>query len=474
MIRKPLLFAVMAIGFNVWAQQNDPVVMRVAGKDVTRSEFEYSYNKNNSEHTLDKKSLDEYVQLFINFKLKVAEAEALQFDTLTSFKEEFKGYRSQQAQEYLIDTSFIESEARRVYKVTADNIGEEGLVLTQHILLMIPQNADEATQQKTMARMDSIYQALQNGASMTELAEKYSEDPGSGRQGGKLPWFHRKQIFAEFADVAYSLQINEISKPFLSPAGVHIVKLLGKKPFEPYEFHRKSIHAFLEQRGIRQYAMNVKADSLYKQYGGKVAREKVLAYEDSLLESKYPEFKYLMQEYHDGLLLFEVSNQNVWDKAAKDEEGLKNYFKKNKKKYTWDTPRFKGGIVHATSAELLKQVQKKLKKLPESQWKNYVQKEVNQDSLKLVFVEKGLFKVGDNRNVDHYAFKQGEPQPKEGYPFTGIVGKVQKKRPESYVDVRGPLTSDYQNELEKQWIQELRGKYAVEIYHDVLQTVNNH
>ena len=93
-------WAVMVLGMGAMAQQvADPVVMKINGKEVTRSEFEYSYNKNNSEQTLDKKTLDEYVQLFVDFKLKVAEAEDQKLDTLTSFKNELKGYRAQQAQE---------------------------------------------------------------------------------------------------------------------------------------------------------------------------------------------------------------------------------------------------------------------------------------------------------------------------------------------------------------------------------------
>lgn len=468
------ILAAVALSMTMCAQQDNPVIMRINNKDITRAEFEYSYNKNNTESTLDRKSLDEYVQLFVDFKLKVAAAEDMGLDTLASFKKEFKGYRDQQAQEYLIDTAFIENEARKVYEATLANIGEEGLVRTAHILLRIPQDADVAAQENIKARMDSVYQALKDGAEFEKLALQLSEDPGSARQGGLLPWLFAKQVYPEYARVAYGLQVGELSQPFLSPAGVHVVKLLEKKQFEPYEFHRKDIHTFLERRGIRQKAIEVKADSLFVQYGGKVKREEVLAYEDSLLDTKYPEFKYLMQEYYDGLLLFEVSNRCVWEKAAQDEVGLEQYFKKNKKKYIWDSPRFKGAVVHCNTSELAGQVKKTMKKMPEEQWRKYIQKDVNQDSLRLAFMERGLFKIGDNANVDYLVFKQGELKPRENYPYPVIVGKVQKKYPESYRDVRGPLTADYQNELEKKWIQELRKKYKVEIYRDVLETVNNH
>ena len=468
-------WAVMVLGMGAMAQQvADPVVMKINGKEVTRSEFEYSYNKNNSEQTLDKKTLDEYVQLFVDFKLKVAEAEDQKLDTLTSFKNELKGYRAQQAQEYLVDTAWIETQARQVYDNTVANIGPDGLVLTSHILLMIPQNADETVQKTTMARMDSIYKALLGGADFTELATKFSQDPGSARQGGQLPWLYAKQVYPEYANVAYSLKVGELSKPFLSPAGVHVVKLLDKKQFEPYSFHRADIHRFLEQRGVRQKAIEVKIDALYKQYGGKVKREDVLTYEEKELEKKYPEFRHLMQEYYDGLLLFEVSNREVWEKAAQDDKGLEKFFKKNKKKYAWDTPRFKGAILHCTTPEMLASAIKTLKKMDDSQWGTYVRKELNQDSLKLAFMEKGLFKIGQNANVDSLVFKQGAGAPKKEYPYAAYIGKVQKKYPGSHRDVRGPLTADYQKELEIRWIEKLRAKYPVEIYEEVLKTVNNH
>lgn len=471
-----VLMAGAALCLNLFAQQENPVIMRVNGKDVTRSEFEYSFNKNNAEKVTDPKALDEYVDLFVDFKLKVAAAEEMGLDTLSTFKREYKSFRDQQAEEYLIDTTFIETQARLTYDETARNIGEGGMVLSQHILLMIPQGADEAVQAKIKARMDSIYNVLQAGGDFTDLATRFSEDPGSARQGGMLPWLFAKQVYPEFANEVYALEKGSYSKPFLSPAGVHVVKLIDRKPFElePYEYHRDAILKFLQQRGIRQAARQAKADVLFKEYGGKVARDKVLAYEDSLLETKYPEFGLLMQEYHDGLLLFEASNRCVWEKAAKDEEGLERYFKKNKKKYAWDTPRFKGAVLHCTTPELLKQVKKKLKKMPQEQWRNYVASKVNQDTLKLAYIERGLYKAGDNKYVDMLVFGQGEVEPMKEYPYAAACGKKQKKYPASYKDVRGPLTADYQSELEKAWVASLRSKFAWEVYPEVVKTVNNH
>jgi peptidyl-prolyl cis-trans isomerase SurA len=172
-----------------------------------------------------------------------------------------------------------------------------------------------------------------------------------------------------------------------------------------------------------------------------------------------------MQEYHDGLLLFEVSNREVWEKAAQDQEGLEKFFKKNKKNYAWDSPRFKGAVVHCTTPELAAQVKKAMKKMPEEQWRNYIQKEINQDSLKLAYMQVGLFKQGVNAHVDKQVFgeKEKEVTPMESYPYAVVIGKTQKKYPASYKDVRGPVTADYQKELEQLWIEGLRKKYPVTI-----------
>ncbi len=467
------MWAFVALGCNMWAQspEKDVVVMNVAGKDVTLAEFEYSFNKNNNEQTVDKKALDEYVQLFVDFKLKVAEAEAQKLDTMTSFINEYNGYRHQQAEEYLVDTAWIEQQAHLTYENTAANIGPDGLVMASHILLRMPQDANETVQIKTMARMDSIHKALMAGADFAEMAVKHSEDPGSAQQGGLLGWFYRKQMLKEFSDMAYSLKIGEISKPFLSPAGVHIVKLQDKKQFEPYEFHRASILQFLEQRGARKMAVEKTIEALRKQYGEELTKEDILAREEEQLEKKYPEFRHLMQEYHDGLLLFEVSNREVWEKAAQDQEGLEKFFKKNKKKYAWDSPRFKGAVVHCTTPELAAQVKKAMKKMPEDQWRNYIQKEINQDSLKLAYMQVGLFKQGVNAQVDKQVFGQKEKEvaPMEYYPYAVVVGKIQKKYPASYRDVRGPVTADYQKELERLWIEGLRKKFPVTIHWEEIE-----
>ncbi|MDD2612758.1 MAG: hypothetical protein PHR38_08220, partial [Bacteroidales bacterium] len=96
----------------------------------------------------------------------------------------------------------------------------------------------------------------------------------------------------------------------------------------------------------------------------------------------------------------------------------------------------------------------------------------NTDSTTLVKMERGLYAQGNNANVDFLVFKQGKLEPKEGFPEIFIQGKKLKKGPESYTDVRGLVISDYQNDLEQKWIEKLKGKFQVNVYKDVVNTVN--
>ena len=112
-----------------------------------------------------------------------------------------------------------------------------------------------------------------------------------------------------------------------------------------------------------------------------------------------------------------------------------------------------------------------MKKKPIEQWRKYIQTDVNQDSLKLATMDMGLYKMGLNGFVDSLAFKleNVNAKPKENYPYPVVVGKIQKKYPASYLDVRGPLTADYQKVLEQEWIEGLRAKYPVTIYHEEIE-----
>lgn len=470
-----LLSVMLLCGSMAYAQQDDPVIMKINGEPVTRSEFEYSYNKNNSDDVIDKKTVDEYVDLFINYKLKVAAAYAAGLDTLSSFKKEFAMYRDQQVRPALVNDSDIVAEARTVYDKTKERIGPRGLIKPAHILIYLEQKADSVKQEEARLRADSVYNALVGGADFAELAKRVSQDPGSAKNGGELPWLQPGQTLQEFEDAAYSLKVGEMSRPVLSPVGYHIILMKGRKQFEPFDSLKTDIIRFIEARGVRERIVDRKLDEMVKSSDGKITKEDILEEKAAELSAGDSDLKNLIREYHDGLLLYEASNREVWDKAAKDEEGLKAYFNKNKKKYYWDEPRYKGMVYHVKQKDDVKAVKDCVKNLPFDQWGEKLRLTFNNDSVLRIRVEKGIFKKGDNAFIDKMVFKADTTVNKvKNFPIDAVYGKLLKKKPECYEDVRGLVIADYQEMLEKQWVAELRRTYPVEVYHDVLKTVNKH
>ena len=453
---------------------DDPVIMTINGNPVQRSEFEYSYNKNNSEGVIDKKTVEEYVDLFINYKLKVEAALEARYDTLSSFKAEFAQYRDQQLRPAMVTDADIEAEAHRIYDETVQRIGPDGLIQTAHILLRLNQQASPEEQAAVKTRIDSVYNALLKGADFSELATKLSQDPGSARQGGLLPYVQRGQFVKEFEEAAFALKDSgQVSGVVETPYGYHIIQMRGRKMLEPFEFHHDNIIRFIEQRGLRDRIAEQKVDSIAKQSGKDKAQ--VMDQIAADMSANDMELKNLIREYHDGLLFFEVSNREVWDKGSKDEKGLETFFKKNKKKYNWDEPRFKGMAFHVKDPADLNAVKDCVKKLPFDQWAEKLRTTFNADSVIRIRVEKGIFKKGDNALVDSLVFKKDTIVNKvKDYPYDDVFGKILKNGPEDYTDVRGLVVTDYQELLEKQWVADLRKKYTFSVNKDVLETVNKH
>ena len=334
-------FALAALTMTAAAQE-DPIVMRIGGVPVTRSEFEYNYNKNNSEGVIDKKNVEEYAQLFVNYKLKVLAALDDHLDTLSSYQKEFRTYRDQQIRPLLVPEGAKETECRAYYDGMLTRLDGKQLLQPAHILIRLAQDATEDDRTKAKATIDSVYQALKDGADFAELAKQVSQDPGSAGRGGMLPWIGPNQVMKEFEDVAYSLEVNEISEPFLMPIGYDIIKLIGKKDLETYEELHDMIMKYLDSQGIEQQLAQQVLDSLASQGEEQKTIEQILDEKTEEFCAKDSELKYLVQEYHDGLLLFEECNRRIWEPAAKDTLALQTYFKKNKKQYAWDEPHYSG------------------------------------------------------------------------------------------------------------------------------------
>ncbi|MBR6456026.1 MAG: peptidylprolyl isomerase [Prevotella sp.] len=472
---KKLLFAALLFAASAANAQtkDDPVIMTVNGQPVLRSEFEYSFNKNNSDGVIDKKNVAEYVDLFINYKLKVEAAKEARLDTTTSFREEFVSYRDQQIRPTFITDADVEAEAKKIYDETAHRIDSMGgMMKPAHILLMLGQKATDEQQKTAKTRIDSIAKALKNGADFADLARRLSDDKNTAVNGGELPWVTKGQLVPDFEKAAFALKVGEVSEPVQTPYGYHIIKMIDKGAFFPYDSVRTDILQYIEQRNLRESIVDKKLTAMAEAEG--TTAEALVEKKMNEMTAEDEDLKYLIQEYHDGLLLYEISNQKVWNKAGKDEAGLAAFFNKNKKKYAWDESRFKGMVYHVKQQGDVKAVKNAVKGLPFDKWAEKLRTTFNNDSVLRIRVEKGIFKQGDNGFVDREIFKKNaEVKKLEKFPIDAVYGKKLKK-PESYQDVRGLVVADYQEALEKEWVAELRRKYAVKVDENVLKTVNNH
>lgn len=468
-IKSVFLLLILVVS-SAYAAGDDPILMRVNGKEVRRSEFEYAFNKNNSNLSENGQTVEEYLPMYIDFKLKVAEAEAMKLDTMSSFRDEFRKDREQMAENYLIDSDYIDDEAYRIYAKDSATIGKDGFLKVAHITFQVKQKDSKSTVAQAKARIDSAKVMLAEGKSFEEVAAFFNLPPRSIEPFEIV----RGQVYAEFENAAYALSDGELSLPFESPMGFHIVKRLSSRPFGSFEEYKPAIIQMLEQQNIREAARIKKGRDLAKEFGGNMTPQEALALEDSLLETKYPEFGNLMREYHDGLLFFEISALEVWNKASGDEAGLIKFFKKNRKKYAFETPRYRGAVIYAKSQESVDNMKGLLVGKQAFEYKAAIEAALPKDSMRTVRVEVGVFAVGDNAWVDKLVFGQGEGgKMKHGFSNVDVVGVV-ISAPETYKDAKGAVVNDFQKFLEDKWVKKLRKKYRVEVDNEVLKTVNNH
>ena len=200
-------------------------------------------------------------------------------------------------------------------------------------------------------------------------------------------------------------------------------------------------------------------------------KEKVLAYEDARLENKYPEFRMLMQEYHDGILLFDLTDRKVWSKAVKDTAGLREYYQAHQLDYMWDK-RLSAAIITVLDPESVNMDEIR-SQVASGTDLDAVLTAYNSDTVTAVLVETGKYPEGDNKVTDGIKWKKGLSQNvdvPEGIAFV-YVYEVLKPEPKSLDEARGLITADYQNYLEQQWINELKEKYPVTVNEEVLSTL---
>jgi len=397
------------------AQTEDAVLLRVGNREVLRSEFEYAYHKNKVQN---KMLLTDFIQSFIHLKLQALEAENRGLDTLPSFREQMK----------LLSLQFDRKSMEPCSFVSKKYVSQPRLA---HLFIYLPQSASSRTIRMACDRMDSIYHTvLSSGQTFESCVQKYIDHPSGGVCGEKtvLPTHHTME---EVEQRVRQLKVGELSRPFVSPVGVHIVQVL--------------------QRG--------------EEHAEDEAVEIGLSGSDKTRD-------YLWTEWRE-FLLREALNA---DEECRDilPEQLASYFKKYKKKYAWELPHYKGGILYCKDKSSSKVVKKLLKHVPMDQWPVVVEDYNRTNPAKEVMVETGLFRIGTNPAVDKVVFRQGTFLPSSDFPYVTAVGKKLKKGPESYWDVRKLVEDDYKAFRRSEEIAGWLKKYKVEINQEVLKTVNNH
>ena len=187
----------------------------------------------------------------------------------------------------------------------------------------------------------------------------------------------------------------------------------------------------------------------------------IMQYENSRLEEKYPDFRLLVNEYRDGILLFDLTQELVWDKASKDTTGLKEFYNRNKENYMW------GKRVNAATYSCINKstANKVIKSLKKGMTMDEVLTKYNATSELNVKTDSSVYSKGQNTLIDSYEWSEGVSDivvEDERSKFI-YVYSVMEPEPKELFEARGLIISDYQKELEKEWIASLREKYPVEV-----------
>lgn len=203
-----------------WAAK-DPVIMTVNGVDVPKSEFEYLYHKN-SQQQMATQPIDEYVDMFVNYRLKVADAIAEGVDTTESFRQEMAQYRHELAAPYLADSLFLNKLVKEAWDRSHDEVE------ASHIMIFKKGNSSDDARAKSL--LDSLKGELNKGADFVALAGQYSEDRGTNQRGGDLGYMVAGRYPYSFEEVAFGMKPGEVSDIVETRMGYHLIKMNDRRP----------------------------------------------------------------------------------------------------------------------------------------------------------------------------------------------------------------------------------------------------
>ena len=613
-------------------------LLTISDQAVLADEFVRVYNKNlNLVQDASQKDLDSYLELFINYKLKLVEAKALDYDKDPTYLKEFNSYKNQLTDAYLTDKKVTDALVREAYERTTIE------VKAQHILILLDEvetdtleayskieklrerfiNEDFESLRKELHngksifvedlgyfsafkmvynfesaayttkigevsrpfrtrfgfhvvkvldkrksrgqvevahimitnkqkdstlvpkdRIQELHRLLLQGEDFSELAKQFSDDKSSSNLGGKLKPFKSGQINSEiFENTAFGLTNKEdLSQPIQTKFGWHILKLIDRKPVESFETIKPELEnqvgkdsrsqlvkaKMLEQlladyqlsnqnSNVAKIESNLSFDSIQnvwkfsdnfeatqpfltiqntshtaqdfleflnknqravkkewpvsvivkKQYAS-FLEQSVFQYKRDNLENENQEFANILNEYREGLLLFELMQDKIWDGAKNDSIGLQTFYNDNKANYVWPD-RIEGSVARSSDSKYTKKVLKYWRKNSSN---NEIAEVLNKTKQNVIF-SNGEFEIGHPALPKGLEYKAGLSkviQENSNY-FVVNVTALKPSKQKSFEEAKGQLISDYQTELELNWIQELRSKYSVKVNEEVLSKV---
>lgn len=640
-----LLTLCITLSIGVQAQ-NSPTIMTIDGSPITKKEFENIYKKNNRDSVVNVEALDEYVELFVNFKLKVAEAERLKLDTSLQFKSELEGYRKQLSRPYLVDNvkkeellheayermkteieashilinvaedaspadtlaayKKIQSLRNEALKSEADfgkiantesddpsaktnngylgyftalqmvypfenaafytKVGDVseivrtrfgyhilkvsdkrpalGEIQVAHIMVKSTDQDSKELQEKAAEKIQEIYKEVINGGDFGNLAIQYSDDKSSARNRGELPFFGTGKMVSEFETTAFSLEKNEeVSMPIQTKFGWHIIKKLDYKPLGTYDEVVKDIQSKVardvrSQVSTRSFVSRVQKEYGFKEYSKALSpvRAKVdstilagtwkpgntkamkkpmfiigkqkytqndfiqflkatqgrspeknidayfkgrydlfidksaVDYEDERLEGKYEDFRALMKEYRDGILLFELTDQKVWSKAVEDTAGLRKYYNDHMDDFMYKQ-RVQGPVYRCKDKVTAEKVRGMVLA---GKTNEVIEQEVNLDTQLALTIINSNLEAKEKEISGMIPFRPGVSEIYEidgNFAFMNVL-EVLEPTHKPYAKIKGLVTAAYQNQLESEWINELKSRYTVVLNKDVLHSID--
>lgn len=603
-----ILFAALTF-FNANSQTPKTVLFSIDDSPVYTSEFLRVYQKNLDILTDEsQKDMDNYLDLFVNYKLKVQQARDLGYDTLPGYIKELGTYKVQLMEPYLRDDSVVEGLVIEAYERSLHEIS------ASHILVMVDQSKpnDTITAYKKIneargkiiegrsfeeiakeysedpsvkknrgtlgyftafnmvypfenavyttkigevsqpfrtkfgyhivkvndirdalgeveaahimikgdslsseTKINEIYKQLQQGDDFAYLAKTLSDDKYSAQKEGSLGRFGTGKMVKEFETVAFSLKNEgDYSEPFKSPYGWHIIQLIHKFPVESFEDSRGDLEAKVKRSDRSNIVSSSIVNKLKKEYDIEINESalaslkiknlkespvdysktlitinneptlqkefikylkykdvtddlfdnfldnKVLSYYKNYLETNETEYSNTYKEYEEGLLLFELLQNKIWD-TSKDSIGVQNYYDTHKSNFVLEE-RFDGVVAVCSDKKSAKKVLKQFKNGAEIE---DIKKSVNtEDEVRVIF-KSGTFNKSDELTPSDYSFTAGVSKIyKLDNKFIVIDSKkILNSEQEELEDIRGKVISDYQEQLEKEWIDELQASYVVKM-----------